>query len=235
MQQGDADAVANGLCVRVSGGGGVGVFLAETAFVDAVDGDLVLRDEVSLDRGGHGLRGGHAAAAVALDLDDVTLFVGKLEGELVQVRLGGGAERGVTGGEGERDRADGLVLIEVLDGAVEGGSAVARIRSDTIRGVCAAGGVGCVLIGEGGGGVGLGDASLCATVHILDVIGVLALELVELVRAVTDGIELTLYPLFAGKRVDVTPEAFLGTAARAACRWRRCWNLPGWAARRWCW
>ena len=53
---------------------GRGGLLAEPCAIDAVDGYLVLGDEVPDDRIGHGLRVGDACAAVTLHLNDVPLL-----------------------------------------------------------------------------------------------------------------------------------------------------------------
>ena len=53
------------------------------------------------------------------------------------------------------------------------------------------------------------DSSLSAGVYITDIVCILGLKLVELVRAILDGIHLPVYPLFAGEGVHVAPESFL--------------------------
>ncbi len=84
MEQRHADAVRKGL-VAVCGRG-LGV-LAEAAAVDAVDGNLMLGDQVADDGVSHGLRGLDAGLAVALDFDDVALLAFELGGYVVEVRL----------------------------------------------------------------------------------------------------------------------------------------------------
>ncbi len=53
------------------------------------------------------------------------------------------------------------------------------------------------------------DAGLGAGVDVLDIVGVLGLQLIKLVYAILDRVDLPLYPLFACEGVHMTPETFL--------------------------
>ena len=53
------------------------------------------------------------------------------------------------------------------------------------------------------------DAGLRAAVHVLDVVGILRLQLIEFVLAVADGVHLAFYPLLARERIHVTPESLV--------------------------
>src|SRR5580692_8683549 len=73
------------------------------------------------------------------------------------------------------------------------------------------------------GGVGrvhrILDASLRAAVYILDIIGVLGLQLIKFIYLILDWSGLPIYPLLAGKRVHMAPETlFRLIRQRLACR-----------------
>jgi len=69
-----------------------------------------------------------------------------------------------------------------------------------------------MLVGKAGRVLGVVDAGGSARVDVTNVVGVLCLELIELVGAVLDGIDLAVYPPLASEGVDVAPETFLGLA-----------------------
>jgi len=111
MEQGHADAIDE-LRVRICG---LRRILAQSGAIDAVQRHLLFGHQVAGDRVRHGLRRLHAAAAEALDLNDVTLLTGKLRGQFVQISLPLRSKGRATRREFDVDRGHLLVLIQIAD------------------------------------------------------------------------------------------------------------------------
>src|SRR5258708_18588530 len=95
------------------------------------------------------------------------------------------------------------------DGAVEGVGTLSRVAGELVG---CGGAVACflsALIGCASGRHCLADAGLGAGVYILDIVGVLRLKLIELICAILQGSNLTIYPLLACQGAHMSPEAFL--------------------------
>jgi len=113
---------------------------------------------------------------------------------------------------------DGLgwrILVKAADGAIQ---LVDLAGGLTREGICLLGllvGRGCDLTGLVGGGLSLGDAGLRTGIDILDVRGVLRVDFVQFVDLTLNGVKLAFHPLFAGERIDLAPETFLGRLAHA--------------------
>src|SRR3984885_15457731 len=181
--------------------------------MDAIDRNLLF-GQVADNRVGHVLRVLDASLStdvgVTGNLNYVSLLSLKLGSDLAEGVFRLGVQRGLAGAEANLGVIYFLVLVEIGNRGVQLAGVGARLHGRLIRLARGAARGRCGLVGLVGGGLRLMNAGLCAGIRVLDVIGVLGLELVELVQATLGRVKLPVYPLLAGKRIHVTPESLFG-------------------------
>src|SRR5580658_3431939 len=116
----------------------------------------------------------------------------------------------------ERDRNRVLlgVLIQTVNRGIDRvdfGAGLARDRPRLLR-LCS--GCGGYLVGVIGSGLSLADSSLSAGVDVLDILGVLRIDFVQLIQLAPHRVKPLVYPLLAGEWVHMSPEPLLRRRAQ---------------------
>src|SRR6185437_2470726 len=147
---------------------------------------------------------------VAGYFDEIAFLPLNLRGNLGEGIFGAIVQDGLPGTKTNFGVVDLLIVIDVPDRVAQLRSLIAGLLGKLIGLVGGVVGRGRGLARLAGGCFSVVDSGLGAGIHILNVAGVLRLELIELVQTVLNGIELPMYPLFAGEGIHMSPEAFVG-------------------------
>jgi hypothetical protein len=150
--------------------------IAQGHCVQTVDGNIVLSDEVTLDHVREFRRvlnaDGAGSRGVGFHFKQVALVSGNGGRKVVKLLTSVGGKHGLSGAESDGECFDLGVLVKPIDGRRQLAHFAVGLAGYGARlGGLLAGCGGC-LIGLVGGGLRLADAGLCASVYVLDVLGV---------------------------------------------------------------